>query len=268
MINLIPDKNSDLFKMYTDFEKEKLAELEKLFLDWYNFFKSNESNNGTIIRDFSANDMSFDGFYPNYFGQRIKILYIAREGRGISGENYIEILFPAYKDNCIGDEHINKHEFHRRIFYLTYGFLKKEYNFQLVPNANDISPILGTKEFSFAFMNISKFSNENDSYQSDYEIINKSVELSSAKRNFIQEEIRILDPDIIITMNLYDYFAAIGNIKLIDNSNPAVHVFELLTDEKKYLVLDSFHFSAIKTEKDFFFDPIINVAKKYKSELF
>ena len=99
MINLIPDKNSDLFKMYTDFEKEKLAELEKLFLDWYNFFKSNESNNGTIIRDFSANDMSFDGFYPNYFGQRIKILYIAREGRGISGENYIEILFPAYKNN-------------------------------------------------------------------------------------------------------------------------------------------------------------------------
>ena len=34
---------------------------------------------------------------------------------------------------------------------------------------------MGTKELSFAFMNISKFSNENDSYQSDYEIINKSV---------------------------------------------------------------------------------------------
>ena len=49
MINLIPDKNSDLFKMYTDFEKEKLAELEKLFLDWYNFFKSNDVSEMIIV---------------------------------------------------------------------------------------------------------------------------------------------------------------------------------------------------------------------------
>src|ERR1700680_5029648 len=98
---------------YPEFEMAKLHELDELFQLWYNTTKQNPLPNG-----YSAEDLVFDGFYPYYTKQNQKILFIAREARGLSGYHYIDVLFSAYKNKNIGSQHINTYLFHKRMFYI------------------------------------------------------------------------------------------------------------------------------------------------------
>jgi len=118
----------------------------------------------------------------------------------------LDEVFSAYKDNSISNRNVNSHAFHRRLLRLSSALQKNIQSFDEIPTASSLTPIFGTNELSFAFMNISKFSNPSDSYPSDYELINKSVEMSTSSLNFLAEEISLLKPDLIITMNVEDYF--------------------------------------------------------------
>ncbi len=148
----------------------------------------------------SDDDFTTDGFYPYYTTQRYRILVVARESRGLSGCDYIPILHDAYKQNCIGGRHINKYMFHRRTFFLIYGLLNGFPDWKEVPYPDQMTEKFATPQgISFAFMNISKISNESPNYQANWANILRSVtDATSGDRNFIREEITLLAPNVII----------------------------------------------------------------------
>ena len=244
-------------------EKEKLGQIETLFKKWYKNFKGKK-----FVKNYIADDMIFDGFYPYYFSQKRKILFIGRESYWADRSNYISYMFDAYKKNYIGDKHINQYPFHRRMMYIAYGLNNSFVEFQKIPYADEIAESFATPAgVSFAFMNISKFSNESENTNSDLELINSSYLASSTgENNFILEEIDILEPDIVITMNLgeIDKMSAFGNPKELLRLNQ-VYAFQLNTQAKKnILLLDTFHFSAWnKSEEKDIYLPIVKAVKKY-----
>ncbi|MFZ2279995.1 MAG: hypothetical protein WAW39_19520 [Prosthecobacter sp.] len=83
-------------------ELSHLQKLSKLFEDWHACFTTGASQ-------LDKHQMrSFDGFYPHYFNQKLRILYIGRESRQISGLNYLEVLYPAYRNGKeLGDHILN-----------------------------------------------------------------------------------------------------------------------------------------------------------------
>src|ERR1700753_4278158 len=97
---------------YPNFEVGKVKELDDLFQLWHKEAKGNKLPEG-----YCAEDLVFDGFYPYYTEQRRRVLFIGREARGLSGYNYLDALFSAYKEKNIGGTHINSSLFHRRMFY-------------------------------------------------------------------------------------------------------------------------------------------------------
>jgi hypothetical protein len=248
---------------YPDFEQAKLRELDELFHLWYNETKKNKLPDG-----YSAEHLVFDGFYPYYTKQNQKILFIGREARGLSDYHYIEVLFKAYKNNRIGNQHINTNFFAKRMFYISYGIIKGFPEWQKIPWADEISETFGTERgISFSFMNISKFSNDSDSsWQSNWDLINASYELSNkGKKSMIAIEIEILEPDIIISMDLGDKMNAFGEVKEIKRSHQ-VNTHILNTETKKnILLLDTFHFAAPrKNDENDFYIPIIEAIKEHK----
>jgi len=61
-MNFIP---KEILHLYTEFEKIKLKELESLFEKWHDHFDKFKNETGFLLRDITADDMSFDGFYPH-----------------------------------------------------------------------------------------------------------------------------------------------------------------------------------------------------------
>lgn len=256
--------------VYPDNEKKKLNELEVLFQEWYKNILDKDPNN--------AKRVVFDGFYPYYFSQKIRILYIGRESLGLKGENYISSLFKAYKNKKIGDTGINKYKFHCRMFYITYGIIssidnwekgQKYFEWKDIPYASQLIETFATEEgFSFAFINISKFSNESGHYKADWESINRSLELSiSGNDNFVKKEIEILDPQIIVSMNLgKEILKSLGWTLINESENVNTYQKENSNDDR-VILLDAFHFSANKSGEYNFYIPIISIVEEILSKI-
>jgi hypothetical protein len=190
--------------------------------------------------------MVFDGFYPNYFSQKKRVLFIGRETRDMAESNYIEVLLNEYRTRKrIGNQLLDNHKFHSRMIYIAYGILNDDLEWQKIPYASEIGDTFGTKSgLSFAFMNISKLSNEGENWPSNWDTINTSVRLSTEGRNFIQEEIAILEPDIIIAMNLKEKYNLLGD--RIDWVPETEGLYSGWLDScgHRSLLIDSWHFSA------------------------
>ncbi len=278
-MNFIPPKKANnslenghtlFYENYSRKEQELLNQLESLFKDWYAEFEKYQTQKfndeeGFIVKNYHAEHMSFDGFYPGYLDQKVKILFIAKEGRELSECNYIEFLYPAIKSNLIGGKTIRAYSFHRRILYLTYALQNGIHDFEEIPWPEEMIGEFGTEKLSYAFMNISKFSNnEEDSSYADEELISKSVEISIKGRNFIQEEINLLNPDIIITMNLGKWLSSIPNLKLMHKSRE-VNTYLININNQNKLILDTYHFSYAANEKLHFFDSIISAISNYQT---
>ena len=271
-MNLIPpslknaNRDADFplyFELYSNKERELLSKLKILFEAWFEEFKNHETQkygneDGFIVKNYCAEHMSFDGFYPGYLDQKVKILFIAKEGRELSECNYLEVLYPALKSNNIDKKAIRSYAFHRRILYLTYALQNGISDYEEIPWPEEMIGDFGTEKLSYAFMNIYKFSNdEEDSSKADDALISKSVEISTKTRNFIQEEINLLNPDIIITMNLGKWLSSIENLELIQKTKE-VNSYKISLNNEKKLVLDTYHFSYAANEKLYFFDSILN----------
>ena len=141
--------------------------------------------------------------------------------------------------------------------YIAYGLIKNEKSYGDIPWANTIADTFGTDEgISFAFINISKFSNESKNWQSDYDLIFKFLNGSSSDENMFAKEIDIINPDIIIGMNLDELYYKIG--KLSDSkhfgNNKQVCLQKITTSKKSYTLIDCYHFSAPYKgwERDYF----------------
>ena len=202
---------------YPDNEKLKLASLENLFRDWHQYF----SSVGSELKDYHADDMVFEGPYPYYFRQPKRILFIGWESRQISGYNYIDLLSYNYRHRkWIGDQHLNANKFHSLMLYITYGVVNGFIDWKDIPDASVIGDTFGTADgVSFAFMNISKLSNEADSRTANWDVINTAYQLSIRDRNFIKDQVAILEPDIVISMGLGDKMDSLGERSLIYSSD-------------------------------------------------
>lgn len=231
--------------------------LNDLFKEWVS-----DAKNKTLPESYHAEDLVFEGIYPAYLAQPLKILFVGRESLGISGDNYIDIMYHHYKSHYIGGKHINNHPTHRRCMKIAYGLINDHPIYESIPDADLIANDFGTsKGISFSIMNISKFSNESDDYRSDWQLINNFISLFSGE-NYSAKQIEITDPDLIISMNLEGKIDKLGENEFVDYSN-GVAYRKLIIGNKTYNVLDTYHFSAVKNDNSDFYEPIIAMLRKH-----
>lgn len=267
-------------KKYSAQEAKLLDQLEKLFSDWRN--AAEEPDGFWFVPD---------GFYPNYLSQNPKILYIARDSYDLYGDvdafgekTYIEKFLRQYLLGRVDDggnpngKSINSAKFHKMLIQVAYGILHEcSWNQSAdnpskpwVPSASEICD--GGKIFekvSFAFMNLCKWSHESDDagINAAWDAISEFVEKSvTGGTNYILEEISLLSPDIIITMNLgperIAHFSQ-GKAKLIDDKNPNCYVYQLETNKGSIALFDTWHFSSSKDEKTEIYNPLAKQIDAY-----
>lgn len=245
----------DINNLQINYPNDELALKRKIDLlnnEWYNFINDN-CNNHDLSRLYVP-----DGFYPYYTHQKVRMLFLGRESLDMSGANYIETMFKAIKAKVIGGKHINKHQFHRLMLCITHGLQQNCMEYKDIPYASEISDSFATPlGISFAFMNLSKFSNDSSNWNRDDKLIDEFLKISSkSNKNYFAEEINLLNPDLIISMNLnedekkdrHKFLGTLKNPSYYGN-NKQVCAQILMTQYGEYKFLDCFHFSA-PTKKD------------------
>jgi len=251
-----------IYSIYPKNEQVVVDKLNDLFIEWKNYL------NGQLINGYKISDLVFDGFYPYFTTQKVKILYIGRESLGISGSNYIDILYGAYKENRVANKSINvvSNSFHNLMFYLTYGILNNFPEWESIPYASDLTKLFATENgISFATINISKYSNEAKDWKSNWNLIHHFAKTTSlAKTNFYNRQIELINPDIIIGMNMFNYYKFIGDLTLIEKMEN-IDVYKINIGSREKLFLDTFHFSAPTKHgsPEYFYNPIKTAIQKY-----
>ena len=250
---------------YPNNEKPKLDKLENLFREWHLHFVNNSSR----LEKHIADDMVFDGFYPYYSSQKKRILFIAWESVDIDGCNYIDLLYKSYRETKrIGSRHLDQSKFHYLMMYITYGILNGMPTWQEIPCASKIGDTFGDPNgLSFAFMNISKLSNEK--WQANHAVIDTAYALSTYPRNFIQEEIAILEPHIVIAMSRTkkDKITSLGQLTAIDDLDQ-VESYWLDSGTHRSLLINTWHFSAwAKTGVECYYNPICDALRRSEMDL-
>jgi len=247
-------------------ELEKRKEINLLMKNWRNEVE----NVRKIKRDCY---FASDGFFPNYFNQKIKILFIAREARWITADDYndyiatfIKVFFP--RDNQ------NKNAFTRRVLRITEGIKNNgAIKFDNLKTADNIAKeMIKSNDFGYAVMNVSKYSNERkDGGNANKKMINNFLEHSlSSKINYFQNELNILSPDIIITGNLWNGIISKEYLKLCfgfdlekikpRKRNGSVDLYEININNKLTKLLNVYHFSSRNTsDKNDFYLPIMKL---------
>jgi hypothetical protein len=249
---------------YPDSENQKIDSLEKLFRDWHQHFAANS----LLLGKHAADEMVWDGFYPHYTSQKKRILFVGRESRDITGCHNTNVLFEAYrsKDKSIGGQHLDNNNFHSRMIYIAYGIMNGMPLWQDIPYASEIVDTFGEAGgLSFAFMNISKLSNESEHFASDFDAINASYAVSTQGRNFIQEEVAILKPHIVITMNLEDKIHALGQLTELHRSGET-EAYRLICGDQHSLLINTWHFAAWnKNAIKCFYNPICDAIRRFEA---
>ena len=243
-------------------ELARFDSIENMFREWQ--AECAKSKNG-IVRE-NADGLVRDGFYPYYTKQPKRILFIGREAYDLEGCDYIEKFLHVYRHGKrVGrSKHLNQHFFHARMLHIAWGLLNGMPDWEEIPWADEIGDSFGTENgISFSFMNLSKISNESGGTKSNFRVIDAFCDESTKSRNFIAEEIALLEPQIIITMNLEDRLDFIGNCEPIEQ-NPNVTPYRFDTNGHRALLLDCWHFSATtkKNVRDYY-EPICEAVKKY-----
>lgn len=205
-----------------------------------------------------------DGFAPYYTHQRVKILFIGKEALEIAGFDYmVDIIKKCYNENSLGGKTINQYQFHALMNYIAYGINNKIKTYTELPWASDIASNFGKPGgISFAFMNVSKFSNESGNWYADKNLIETFITASSQSDfNLFSKEIDLLEPDLIIGMNLKNWYDALGDsCDFVRNFNGCVDYYHLKTENGEYPLFDSYHFSYMVNKDTYFYTPIINAA--------
>ena len=132
---------------------------------------------------------------------------------------------------------------------------------------------LKEKNIGFAAINISKYINDSENSQiSDKNLINNFLSDSEfGTTDFIRRQVKILDPDIIITGNLWDsrigiekyldnYFSK--KVKVLEDGNVyAGWLYTVNINNKNIKLVDVYHFSSHKTDMNFYYAPISKLIK-------
>ncbi len=150
------------------------------------------------------------------------------------------------------------------MLYVAYALEREHYDYGSLPWADEIADEFAVPGgISYAFMNLSKLSNESENWQRDNVLIKSFLDMDS--KELLARELQILNPDLIITMNLVgDYGDYLGKLRHLENfgSEGQVCLHTLETSLDTYKLVDSYHFSCIgKRNKEDLFDPIIDACR-------
>lgn len=262
-IESCPVIRNDHLKLYTKKELILINKLTALFNEWNNTYQKYREDKADLT-DYEI--IVPDGFYPNYLCQKTKFLFIGRESYTIEQCNYIDLFIENYLNGTTGQNKtsINKDKFHKMLIQVTYGLM---YNkaWEEIPQASELCH---NKEIfnkiSFAFMNLSKLSNnlsKQKTTNTNWNLVNHSLEMSlNCNKNYILEEIKLLNPDLIITMNLgRNILKQVFEDNLsFEENNWWKYVLSVPEKKKKCVLIDSWHFSSTKKEKEDIYDNIKN----------
>jgi hypothetical protein len=129
--------------------------------------------------------------------------------------------------------------------------------------------MVSSNDFGFAYMNISKYANKaEDSARADIQLMKQFLEDSELKkRNFLNEEVNILEPDIIVTANLWDdkidwkyldlCFPEFKDAEPVKTIEGVARLYQARINRKPVKLLDLYyHFAAIMKQNTYFFEPI------------
>lgn len=261
----------------TEIEKKKRAEIQKLMQAWKRVIKTKEKisfRQNEYEKEEKIDAIEYfnsDGFFPGYFKRgRQRVLFIAREARYNSGCDRIINDLKWFKT-----VKINAFSFWRRILYIVYGIRTNgKYSYYDIPYANEIlEEMQKNNDYGFALMNISKYSNDaDDGANANYNLINQFLKDSElSKRNFIREEISILDPDIIITANLWkggiewDELEKIipeKDCKFIKEIKNVATLWDFTFNRKVIKLVDLQHFSCRGSDDALFYTPTMELLYK------
>lgn len=243
---------------------ELKKKIDKLMEEWANYCHRPQSpwTDSIFVKD---------GAFPFYEQQEPKILFIARELYG--KQNKEDGLCINYWDERAGMDNLGV--FQSRLLYLAYGIINGQCTLQDWLNMQEAKELdnsfaksnetTETKTFSYAFMNASKILNIQgtqigDTFQG---FINDPENLK-----FIIEEIRLLNPNIIVSANLGD-LGLMRKLMTFNNSIKQKEADKLLNNENRFIYwfddkipwIDTWHFSAHKDHFKGFYEPVCEAAK-------
>ena len=262
---------------YSKLEKQKNLELDTLMNEWIKQLSKNKTpiNNGNKETTIPQDCFAKDGFFPGYFDQKKKTLFIGREPRNIGGFDFRDTT-KAYFD----DRYSNNNSWWRHIFYIVYGIkygikTERKLPFKEIPKSSEIlNEMRKTNDFGFACINISKYSNDDSgNWETNTDLVHRFLTDSElGKTNFFQRQLEILNPDIIITANLWDGTIADDHINLclpndkFSKDKTLIHNKESVATYGKYNLngkeidyIDLFHFSAHKSDKYCYYNPVMKI---------
>jgi hypothetical protein len=248
-------------------ERAKQVALAALMRDW----KLQVARHQVLWRDdgkLYSGDTFFasDGFLPYYFSQKCRALFIARETRYIARRDNMDVIL----EKCRKEPwRITSESVLRRMLMLAYGLQQRSpvsYDtLDWVTLCREVGTATG---FSFALMELSKYSNESDDGDNaDTGLMRSFFEHSCLeKRNFVQEELSLLDPQLVVTMNLWDgkvageYLTlALGDVPFIDQPHPSASRRTITINAHPVPLIDLYHFAARKDDKEDYYDPVMRL---------
>ena len=261
--------------LYSQEEKELLGKLNALFCNWNEALAKYRKDNKDFAENNDYKEIVPDGFYPKYLSQKTKILFLGRESYTIEGRNYIDLFTECYLTGIVGKgtsaSSINTAKFHKMLIKVAWGILNNK-SWNDIPQANKLCGENFFDKLSFAFMNLSKLSNTlltQKTTQTNWSLFDHAVDMSlNCGRNFILDEIKLLDPDLIITMNLgrHRLKKVFGEMLEFEDNDWWKYKVKFPEKDKKCLLIDSWHFSSTKKEKEEIYDPILKIWQDFCAE--
>ena len=122
------------------------------------------------------------------------------------------------------------------------------------------------------FCQSTTFDDNSNNWQTNVNLVHRFLKDSELeKTNFFQKELEILDPDVIITANLWDIIEKeYMNLCLSESNFPEtkhiIHDGESVAEYGKYNLngkmidfIDLYHFSAKKSDKYCYYNPVMKV---------
>jgi len=266
----------EFLKLYSQEESSLIDKLNTLFCKWNEALAEYRKGKKDFAEKYPIDykEIVPDGFYPKYLSQKPKILFLGRESYTIEGCNYIDLFIDDYLVGKTGKNHsksINSSAFHRRLIQVAYGLLNEK-NWDDTPYAKEICTNKGTFEkVSFAFMNLSKLSNNpcnSETTNTNWELVNASLDISlNYGENFILEEVKLLDPDVIVCMywgkDIIERIFGKGSLK---GDSEEDFAYNLNINGRDRLFLHSWHFSSSKKEKECIHDPIVEAFRTFNED--
>lgn len=251
-------------------DKTIYEKLEILFSDWKKCLSKNLDS--TTVKTL----WNSDGIFPGYSKSKFKILFIGRENRTdyVNSADFKKIgqnLTFQKINEWRADDLPNRSQYWKRIVRIVYG-TKNEGKIPLenVPEPNEVLKEMCEKnDYGFAHIEISKFANPSeDGGTSDVKTIRTFLE--NTDLTFISKEIEIINPDLIITLNLWDnslkiqnYLSEIFTNCKLSNESEKGKLYKTTINNKVYNIMDIYHLTAHKTNEEYY-NPIMKAYKSLK----